>query len=100
MELMEFLRQEQFANEVAKELNKPQIQHIISEARRFLEFATRIKNKGLYFDYEVTPERIDTDIKSLHWNIREFRKALIQKRNEPIQYVTINNEIHTPIYLN
>ncbi len=100
MELMEFLRQEQFANEVAKELNKPQIQHIISEARRFLEFATHIKNKCLYFDYEVTPERIDTDIKSLHWNIREFRKALIQKRNEPIQYVTINNEMHSPIYLN
>jgi uncharacterized protein YjgD (DUF1641 family) len=100
MQLMEFLRQEQFANEIAKELNKPQIQEILKKSREFLEFATHIKNNCLYFDYEVTPERIDTDIKSLHWNIREFRKALIQKRNEPIQYVTLSNEMHSPIYLN
>ena len=100
MKLMEFFRTEQFANEVAKELNKSQIQLILKKGKEFLEFATHIKNNCLYFDYEVTPERIDTDIKSLHWNIREFRKALIQKRNEPIQYVTINNEMHSPIYLN
>ena len=100
MELMEFLRQEQFANEIAKELNKPQIQEILKKGREFLEFATHIKNNCLYFDYEVTPERIDLDIKCLYWNLREFRKALIEKRNEPIQYVTLCNEMHSPIYLN
>ena len=100
MELMEFLRQEQFANEIAKELNKPQIQEILKKGREFLEFATHIKNNCLYFDYEVTPERIDLDIKCLYWNLRELRKALNLKKNEPIQYLTINNEIQTPIYLN
>ena len=100
MELMEFLRQEQFANEIAKELSKPQIQDILKKSREFLELAIHIKNNYLYFDYDVTPERIDLDIKCLYWNVREFRKALNQKRNEPIQYITINNDTYTPIYLN
>jgi hypothetical protein len=100
MELMEFFRTEQFAKEVADNLNKPQIQFILKKGKEFLEFATHIKNNCLYFDYEVTPETIDNDIKCLYWNLRELRKALIQKRNEPIQYVTLSNEMHSPIYLN
>lgn len=100
MELMEFFRTEQFANEVAKELNKPQIQLILKKGKEFLEFATHIKNNCLYFDYEVTPDTIDLDIKCLYWNLRELRKALNLKKNEPIQYITLNNEIFTPIYLN
>jgi hypothetical protein len=59
MELMEFFRTEQFANEVAKELNKSQIQLILKKGKEFLEFATHIKNNCLYFDYEVTPDTID-----------------------------------------
>jgi len=99
MQLMEFLRQEQIAYEIAKELNKPQIKHIISEANRFLEFATHIKNNFLYYDYDVTPETIDKDIKCLNWNIKEFKKALTSKSDEPIQYITLN-KVATKIYLN
>lgn len=100
MDLMEFFRTEQFAKEVAKELNKPQIQFLIKKGKEVLGFATHIKNNCLYFDYEVTPNQLDNDIRCLNWNIRELRKALNLKRNEPIQYITVNNEMYTPIYLN
>ena len=100
MDLMEFFRTEQFAKEVAKELNKPQIQFLIKKGKEALDFAKHIKSNFLYFDYEVTPDTINNDIRCLNWNIRELRKALNLKRNEPIQYVTLNNEMYTPIYLN
>lgn len=100
MDLMNFFRQEQFAKEVAKELNKPQIQFLIKKGKEVLEFANHIKANSLYFDYEVTPDTLENDIRCFNWNIRELRKALNLKRNEPIQYVTVNNEMHTPIYLN
>ena len=86
--------------DLSEELNKPQIQLILKKGKEFLEFATHIKNNCLYFDYEVTPDTIDLDIKCLYWNLRELRKALNLKKNEPIQYITLNNETFTPIYLN
>jgi hypothetical protein len=100
MDLMEFFRTEQFAKEVADNLNKPQIQFLIKKGKEALEFANHIKSNFLYFDYEITPDELDNDIRCFNWNIRELRKALNLKRNEPIQYVSINNEMYTPIYLN
>ena len=100
MNLMEFFRTEQFAKEVADNLNKKEIQFLIKKGKEALEFANHIKENNLYFDYDVTPETIDNDIRCVKWNIRELRKAIELKRNEPFELISINSEIYTQVCLN
>ena len=100
MNLMEFFRTEQFAKEVADNLNKKEIQFLIKKGKEALEFANHIKENNLYFDYDVTPETIDNDIRCVKWNIRELRKAIELKRNEPFEFISINSEIYTQVCLN
>lgn len=100
MNLMEFFRTEQFAKELADNLNKKEIQFLIKKGKEALEFANHIKENNLYFDYDVTPQTIDNDIRCVKWNIRELRKAIELKRNEPFEFISINSEIYTQVCLN
>ena len=100
MGLIEFFRTEQFAKEVADNLNKKEIKFLIKKGKEVLEFANHIKDNNLYFDYDVTPAQIENDIKCVKWNLRELRKAIELKRNEPFECISITKEVYVQICLN